>query len=95
MSLENHPECDKLLAVKDKSQPIGEFLDWLRNEKGIEFCRWMEAEDIEPEGYYPDYTRTEELLAEYFEVDLKKVEEERRAMLDDLRERNARTEVGK
>lgn len=31
------PECDKLSSVKDRSQPIGEFLEWL-GERGINLC---------------------------------------------------------
>jgi len=31
------PECDKLHAVKDKSQAIGEFIEWVF-EQGIQFA---------------------------------------------------------
>lgn len=31
------PECDKLSSVKDRSQPIGEFLEWL-TEIGVDLC---------------------------------------------------------
>ena len=33
-------ELDKMLAVKDKSQVIGEFLDWLLNHKGYVLARY-------------------------------------------------------
>jgi hypothetical protein len=29
------PELDKMLANKEKSQPIGEFLEWLFTEKNF------------------------------------------------------------
>ncbi len=28
-----YPECEKMMAVKDKSQVIGEFLEWLTCER--------------------------------------------------------------
>ena len=31
----NTTELDKMLAVKEKSQVIGEFLDWLQHEKNV------------------------------------------------------------
>ena len=71
------PECDKMRAVKEKSQAIGEFLEWLHSEKDITLCRL--------EGNY-DYRiiniSTEKLLAEFFDIDLNKVEEEKRAILN-------------
>lgn len=33
-----YPACEKMLGVKDKSQEIGRFLDWLREEKGWMIC---------------------------------------------------------
>lgn len=62
------PECDKLHKVKDESQNIGEFLDWL-----IEYHNVSLPDSIV------------DLLAEYFNIDLEKVEEEKRTILDELR----------
>jgi len=102
------PECDKMLAVKDDSQKIGEFLDWLQ-EKGYRICVWQEGItdatriasafaiasgkadphpdiDGEPErGFVPINPDIEKLLAEYFNIDLGKVEQEKRAILENLR----------
>ena len=33
------PECDKMQVVQEKSQAIGEFLEWLSSEKNITFCK--------------------------------------------------------
>lgn len=41
-------------------------------------------------GYYPYHYQIEQLLAEFFEIDLKKVEKERRQMLEDARKINER-----
>lgn len=123
------PELDKMHAVKDKSQVLGEFLDIFLNEKGITLCtmvkagdngepkyRWkkgvkkakldgLKTKDREPsfkdvfnkdaehnpdyvvwsEGYAPIHTSVEKLLAEFFEIDLNKIENERRAILAHIR----------
>ena len=95
------PECDKMLAVKDKSQAIGEFITWLR-EKGVVLAEYHEHTDacgsiswpecgihsVQPVAYHYDI---EQLLVEYFEIDMNKVDQEKRAILEDLR---ARAEVG-
>lgn len=78
-----YPECDKMLAVQDKSQALGEFLDWLQEEKGVQLAYYPEGEEATDE-LVPWRRRTEEILAEFFDIDLKKVEEERRVMLAKL-----------
>ena len=90
------PECDKLKAVSGSSQDIGEFLDWLTGEKGLTVCNehehdeWCEGEDeiimcgTQSKEYTPAMLNIEKLLAEYFEIDLNKVEKERRAILAEL-----------
>jgi hypothetical protein len=79
------PECDKLASVADKSQVIGEFIDWLLGEKQYILAKWGtgEVEDM----LLPRNPSVQGLLAEFFGIDLKKVEVERRALLDAIRER--------
>jgi hypothetical protein len=79
-------ELDMMHGVKAQSQPIGEFLAWL-NDQGIVLAKY-EGEAVWPR---PIYTSIEDLLAEHFEIDLKKVEQERRALQDYFRARNAST----
>jgi len=86
--MSDYPEHDKLSAVKDESQAIGGFLDWLKNKRGLTLCETIETPDLDQ--FYPDYTSINELLAEYFDIDLKVIEQEKRAMLDVMRAANAR-----
>ena len=100
------PELDKMKAVKEKSQAIGEFLDWLMQEKKVQLgnphehgptCRgWDDGRDkYSPRGtdrcecvtgeFIPLHISMEKLLAEFFDIDLVKVENERRAILDYIR----------
>ena len=68
------PELEKMQAVRDDSQKIGEFLGWLSG-KDIELSIYDEgAEEICPITQTP-----EQLLADYFEIDLAKCERERSA----------------
>jgi hypothetical protein len=66
-------------VVHTASQAQGEFLTWLQEEKhyilcGHPTCKWAAA-----------VATVEKLLAEFHGIDLNKVEKERRALLDFLR----------
>lgn len=85
------PECDKIRSVHDKSQLIGEFLEWLRSQ-GIQLCkdtsatvRCLECGEEYPVGIMPHHESIEQLLARFFSIDLVKAEDERRKILEDLR----------
>jgi hypothetical protein len=39
----DYPEHEKLHAVKDRSQAIGEFLEWYQSEGGGVLTHWMHA----------------------------------------------------
>lgn len=43
-------EIEKALAVKEKSQAIGEFLEWAQSE-GYFLASWQHFGNPEPEGY--------------------------------------------
>jgi len=87
-------EIDKLRAIKDKSQLIGEFLESLSTQ-GLVLCTRHEHDEncyineelecgyIEGE-YYSVNISIEQLLADYFKIDLKKVEEEKQLILKQL-----------
>jgi hypothetical protein len=100
-------ELDKIMAVKEKSQAIGEFLDWLF-EKGLHLARYLTEEEYESEDnredepwmegetfkrhiikkgeLIPVHDDIEKLLADFFEINLSKVEDERRELLAQLGE---------
>src|SRR5690348_13372218 len=98
-----YPEHEKLAKISDKSQACGEFLDWLRQEKGYflmeerEFTEERETGSpfLTPEKYSYTWTdevmvsaSTEKLLAEFFDIDQDKIDDEKRQMLDEIRQRN-------
>ena len=97
------PELDKLIAVKEQSQKLGCFLEWLFSN-GQVLCTYKESryydEDgnvtdehvvggyCDPGGYYQVGKGIEQILAEYFGIDLEKVNEEKSVILDDYRKSN-------
>ena len=92
------PELDKMAQFTDRSQAVGEFLDWLLGERDIVFAKWPKEREEEEEDDFaddwpkdrliPECVNLNMLLAEYFDVDLVKVENERRAILAYLREKH-------
>ena len=114
-----YPEHNKLHAVRDRSEAIGEFLEWLRGQR-VNLMVWREdIEDTMPcsnwnciggevrgkpcpfcngtgqttymrKEWWPLGKTIEGILAEYFDVDLDKLEAEKRAMLDGIRMADAR-----
>jgi len=80
-----YPEHTRLHAIKDDSQKIGAFLDWLEaQEEAIRLCRWNDQRA----EYERIYEGVETILSRYFEIDLNKIETERRAMLEEQRRLN-------
>jgi hypothetical protein len=117
--MSDYPEHDKLSAIQDESQLIGEFIE----TGGYILARYREAGDNGQPPYVwhprrrkaeaptmsdyidglamrnPDYESWGEslapvglpitqILADYFKIDLRKIEDEKRAMLDQLRAAN-------
>lgn len=81
------PECEKLSAVAEESNKIGNFLDWMISDTDYRVCEYFETDHND--GYYPTgHSDREKLLALYFEIDLDKVEKERTALLKWLQEQH-------
>lgn len=84
MSEEKYPEHDKLRPIQEQSQAICDFLEWLSYEKDMTVCKPHD----ETNEYFPVFVRKEELTAEFFGIDLKKLDAEKRAMLEEMRKVN-------
>lgn len=78
--MSKYPECDRLIAVSEESNKISEFLDWLS------YKHYYIAEECGNLGSLVRVSESiQQLLANYFEIDLKKVEYERRSLLAEAR----------
>lgn len=83
-----YTEHEKMAEIKDQSQQLGAFLEWLRNDKNWVLAQW---DDQRSELRYADQS-IERLLATYFGIDLDLLETEKRHMLD--RQRKFNEEMG-
>lgn len=75
---------DKLQSLQGENQRIGAFLEWLRDEKEWEICELEPYEGKNWQDYFPVRKSIPSILAEYFEIDEKALEAEKRAILDRL-----------
>lgn len=99
--MSNYPEHDKLHGLVHISQPLGEFLDWLKSS-GREIGHWTRhsgarerivRDDNGEESYvsvyeerFEPYPRSvQHWLADFFDIDLAKIDKEKEAMLNDAR----------
>lgn len=80
-----YPELERMNAISKESQTCGEFLVWLREEKKFTLCQTVTSSNW---AYHPVHVDMTKLLAEFFRIDLNKVEEERRVILDSIRQSN-------
>lgn len=96
--MNDYPEHEKLQAISDKSQTIYDFLEWVMAERGLSLGEWVPDDSgwngrvlRDPETrealqrFMPATRSRRELLAAFFDIDLNKIEDEKRAMLDELR----------
>ena len=79
----NYPEHDKLMKVREESQIIGNFLD----SCGYTLSYYSEQYD----EFVPTNRIIEEVLAEFFGINLDILNEEKMEMLEQMREADART----
>lgn len=69
-------------AIKERSQAIGEFLDWA-SSKGMILAKYDDAFHDESLRAVPD--SIQKILARYFGIDLNKIETEKLDMIEELR----------
>lgn len=83
----NTPMLDKMLAIKELSETCGEFLEWLMHRYDI-FDPKVPRETL---GYigHGDYINKEQVLADFFGIDLQEVEKEKEMILRNLQKENA------
>ena len=99
-------EYEKLSNRTKEWNHIYPFMEWLQEQK-LFLCRYETEDDVKAKGdkplkdgsYFtfpypiPVSKTIEDRLYEYFDVDLVKLEEERREILEDFRQRNKEDRV--
>lgn len=79
------PELDRQSEVIDDCRVITAFLEWLQDEKGLDIVKMSDLLTFDPVERWYDGKDYQELLADYFDINLKKIEAERRAVIDYVR----------
>lgn len=74
------PELDRQKEIIDsgRAEAVQQFLDWLWNE-GLHLC------STDGHEFIPHHRQPEQLMADHFGIDRDKIEDERRAILANLR----------
>lgn len=76
MTEPEYPEHEKLRARQDEAQTIGEFLEWFESVgDGAVADTWLQG-----------LTDIESVIAEYMDIDAKKLEAEKQAILESYEE---------
>ncbi len=70
----NYPECEKLIIAKNSE--IKDFIDWMKQE-GYVLCKVYRGELRQTYN-----TTTIDLLGAFFSIDMDKVEEEKKKILE-------------
>lgn len=76
-----YPEHDKLHAIQEESQAIGNFLD----NGPYTLCVYDDFQ----RRFRPVDKSIQQVLADWYDIDLNRLEEEKQAMLEAMREANA------
>lgn len=76
-------ELERIELVKEESQQIERFLGWLISKYSL-FRKDATRESLFQDISNGDYIVIEKLLAEYFDIDLKKVEKEKQDILNSI-----------
>lgn len=91
---ELYPEHEKLRLVKDTSQAIYDFIDWLEYEHQIKLCQWLDGVGPGGGSWLLMPQPLVNLLAQYFGIDQNILEVEKRAILDALHASQASAQAG-
>jgi hypothetical protein len=84
-----YPMHEKLKALGTNRAAVQRFIDWLYDEQEWQICEEMEYERGEyGDRLLPIMKRREDIMAEFFEIDLTMLDDEKRAMLDHIRKLN-------
>lgn len=91
MAHPDYPEHAKLAAIQPMSQAIGEFLE----ASDYHLAEWVTFEGNDRETLVIVHKPMNEILADHFGIDLRVIEQEKRAMLNSQRDLNAAHEAAK
>lgn len=82
--MSQYPEHDKLRAIKGDNDIIASFLEWLQDKKTpLVLCDYTPHTELHPTRF-----SIEQVLAIYFDIDLKKLSDEKDRMVEAMQAAN-------
>jgi hypothetical protein len=87
---DEYPECERWAKIHSNVLVIKEFLDFVNytTKPKVALCEFYLTNSDSGEWYMIGGAKIDDLLYKFFDIDPIKLENERRAMLDKLREMN-------
>lgn len=85
-----YPMHEKLEGLGHDRAAVQNFIDWLFDEKEWWICEHRPR--LRDDGFTPIRQRREDIMADFFGIDLTILDDEKRAMLDRQREINQRAD---
>lgn len=81
----DYPEHEKLKRVSDQSQTCGEFYEWLMERFTLATWRTHndDGDELLESYLMTAHPKTQDLLAEFFEIDQNVLEQEKRVMIEE------------
>ena len=79
--MSQYPEHDKLAKISSKSQIVGEFMEWVQDRH----CASLHHYVMDHNFPVSLNISIRDLLAEFFEIDQKVIDQEKQNMLDKVR----------
>lgn len=89
--MSEYPEHDKLEAIKAESQALGEFLDIALPRMGLRLAEYVKFDEYDLPQLVPARKTITEILAEHFGIDRDVLEDEKRSMLEAIRNAQPKT----
>lgn len=80
-----YPVHDKLKARELEARTIGDFLDWLREDKRYHIAHYVKWEGYRDEHLDTVYDTPEQLIGGFLGIDPDELQREKAAMLDAIR----------
>lgn len=80
----NTPTLNRMLEIQEVSQLCGEFLDWFLHRYTVFDRRQSRETPFADVMGNSDYINKEQLLAEFFDIDLEEAEKEKQRLLEQV-----------
>lgn len=79
-----YPESERVLQLQEQSRLVRTFLEWLKTKNYI-LCGYSKHRSLDGQIYSPVMISNTTILADFFDIDMEKVESEKEQMIEDMK----------